>query len=158
MILNLSWGYFSCVLAIPLSSKMFTWLMFIVIVIVINAIYIERHVRIDKQGNWSYWTLLWLDSLIIDNKLSFDDYISKICKKINNQFRQMLSATILLRLYKAFILPHLYYCSTAWHFCGSRITDKLTALNKRILRFIHNDRDSSYCKLLEKTGTPSIVW
>jgi hypothetical protein len=35
------------------------------------------------------------------------DYISKICKKINNQFRQMLSATILLRLYKAFILPHL---------------------------------------------------
>ncbi|CAH3153863.1 unnamed protein product, partial [Porites lobata] len=30
----------------------------------------------------------------------------------------------LLKLYKAFILPHFYYCSSVWHFCGARNADK----------------------------------
>ena len=63
-----------------------------------------------------------LFGMTLDNNLKFDYCISKICRKINNQlnaiirFRKMLSAPILLGLYKAFILPHFYYCSTVWHF------------------------------------------
>ena len=42
----------------------------------------------------------------------------------------------LLKLYKAFILPHFYYCSSVWHFCGARNADKVDNLNNCILRFI----------------------
>ena len=68
--------------------------------------------------------------------------ISSICKKVNNQlnvmirFRKLISKAALIKLYKAFILPHFYYCSSVWHFCGARNTDKIKVLNKRILRFI----------------------
>ena len=75
----------------------------------------------------------------IDNKLHFDKHVSSVCKKINNQlnvmirFRKLLSKATLVKLYKAFILPHFHYCSSVWHFCGARNTEKLDALNKRSL-------------------------
>ena len=61
----------------------------------------------------------------------------------------------MLQLYKAFILPHFYYCSI-WHFCGKRNTDKMEALNKRILKFILKDNDSNYSQLLEKSRNSHI--
>ena len=50
--------------------------------------------------------------MTVDNRLSFDNHISVICKKINNQFnvmprfRKLFNKEMLLKLYKAFILPH----------------------------------------------------
>ena len=83
----------------------------------------------------------------IDKKLNFSSHISNVCKKINNQlyvmlrFRKLIPRGTLLKLYKAYILPHFHYCSSVWHFCGARDAEKLEALNKRILRFILGD----YC-------------
>ena len=62
----------------------------------------------------------------------------------------------MLRLYKAFILPHLQYCSLIWHFSGTRNYDKLESLNKRILRSIFNDSSSSYDELLKKAKIASL--
>ena len=56
--------------------------------------------------------------MTIDNRLSFDNHVSVICKKINNQFnvmlrfRKLINKETLLKLYKAFILPHFYFCSS----------------------------------------------
>jgi len=78
----------------------------------------------------------------IDNNSNFHNYISLICKKVNNQFnvmlrfRNLISKDILVKLYKAYILLHFDYCSTVWHFCSANNRDKIEALNKRILRFI----------------------
>ena len=88
--------------------------------------------------------------MTIDNRLSFDNHVSGICKKINNQFNVMLrfgkltNMETLFKLYKAFILPHFYYCSSVWHFCGARNADKAYNLNKRIVRFIPQDYNSPY--------------
>ena len=56
-----------------------------------------------------------------------------------------------LKLYSAFILHHLQYCSTVWHFCNARNCDKLESLNKRALRIVFNDKVSSYQQLLHKS-------
>ena len=61
-----------------------------------------------------------------------------------------------MRLYKAFILPHCYYCSTVWHFCNTRDSEKLEKLNKRILKFIFKDEDSDYNQLLKKAGITNL--
>jgi len=63
--------------------------------------------------------LLWLtkDSLdllgmTIDSLLNFDEQVSLICKKVNNQlnvmirFRKLVNTSTMLKLYKAFVLPH----------------------------------------------------
>ena len=100
--------------------------------------------------------------MTIDNRLSFDNHVSVICKKINNQFnvmlrfRKLINKETLLKLYKAFILPHFYYCSSVWHFCGARNADKVDNLNKRILRFILQDYSSPYDILLSKDNLKSL--
>ena len=94
--------------------------------------------------------------MTIDDRLSFDNHVSVICKKINNQFnvirrfRKLINMETLLKLYKAFILPHFFYCSSVWHFCGARNADKVDNLNKGILRFILQDCNSPYDILLSK--------
>ena len=60
------------------------------------------------------------------------------------RFRKLISKAALMKLYKAFILPHFYYCSSVWHFCGARNTEKIEVLNKRIVRFILGDFESVY--------------
>ena len=86
----------------------------------------------------------------IDNRLCFDNYISTICKKVNSQFN------VMLRFYKAFIMPHFNYCSSVWHFCGTRNTEKIDILNKQILRFILQDYNSPYDSLLSKVNSKSL--
>ena len=93
---------------------------------------------------------------------SFPSLVSVIRKKINNQFnvmlrfRKLINKETLLKLYKAFILPHFYYCSSVWHFCGARNADKVDNLNKRILRFILQDYSSPYDILLSKVNMKSL--
>ena len=98
----------------------------------------------------------------IDNRPSFDNHVSVICKKINNQFNviirfhKLMNKQTLLKLYKRFILKHFHYCSSVWHFCGARNTDKVDNLNKRILRFILLDYISPYDILLSKVDMKSL--
>ena len=96
--------------------------------------------------------------MTIDNRLSSNNHVSVICKKINNQFnvmlrfRKLINKETLLKLYKAFILPHSYYCS----FCGARNADKVDNLNKCILRFILQDYSSPYDILQCKVNLKSL--
>ena len=76
-----------------------------------------------------------LFGMTIDTEMNFKEHLATICNKINSQysvktrFGKLVSSDTLLRLYKAFILPHFYYCSTVWHFCNNRHSDKLETLN-----------------------------
>ena len=68
------------------------------------------------------------------------------------RFRKLINKETLLKLYKAFILPHFYYCSSVWHFCGARNAGKVDNLNKRILRLILQYYSSPYDILLSKVN------
>ena len=97
-----------------------------------------------------YWVSIWIINFI------FLRHISNICARVHNQiqvikrFRHILSSSTKARLYKAFIMPHFQYCSTIWHFCGARNSEKLELLNKHALRIILSDNVSTYEVLLEK--------
>ena len=80
--------------------------------------------------------------MTVDSQLNFDKQVSLICKKkANNQlnvmirFRKLVNTSTMLKLYKAFVLPHFWYCSEVWHFWSSRNSAKLESLNKRALRY-----------------------
>ena len=74
---------------------------------------------------------------------------------VMTRFGKLMSTETMLRLYKAFILPHFYYCSMVWHFSSKQDSDKLDLLNKRILRFIFKGFNSEYNNLLKKAGMPA---
>ena len=96
-----------------------------------------------------------LFGMTVDDNLCFDEHVCNICKKISNQFNvisrfcKLIPATIVLRLYKVFIVSHFFYCSTIWHFCDSRNRDNLETLNKCILWVILNDSFFKQCSLRE---------
>ena len=60
------------------------------------------------------------------------------------------------KLYKAFIVPYLRYCSTVWHFCGARNRNKLQHLNKRALRIILDEKSLRYQELLSKFNSSDL--
>ena len=98
----------------------------------------------DYSFSFPVKNMLKIFGMEIDNKLNFSSHISNVCKRIDNQFNVMLRfrkripRDTSLKLYKAYILPRFYYCSSVWHFCGAHNTVKLEVLNKRILRFKFN--------------------
>ena len=62
----------------------------------------------------------------------------------------------MLKLYKAFVLPHFLYCSVVWHFWSSRNSEKLETLNKPAPSVVFNDRELTYSQLLERAAATSL--
>ena len=56
-----------------------------------------------------------------------------------------------------FIIPHFNYCSETWHFCNKKITAKPEKVNEHALRLVFNEKQMSYCELLDKIGLPSLA-
>ena len=72
------------------------------------------------------------------------------------RFRKLISNATFVKPFTAFILPHFHYRSSLWHFCGAGNADKIETLNKRILRFVLNDFNSTYDNLLNKVNCASL--
>ena len=90
--------------------------------------------KTDHQFNFSVNDSMELFGITIDKDLTFKQNVSSICKKVNNQFSLMtrfgkpISTETMLRLYRAFIVPHFCYCSMVWHFYSKQDSDKLHLL------------------------------
>ena len=88
--------------------------------------------------------------MTIDNRLNFDNHISTACNNQFNvmlRFRNIIFKDTMLKLYKAFILPHFYYCSSVLHFCGTRNSEKLEAVQYTTL--LNNVEMTLYNKRIE---------
>ena len=96
--------------------------------------------------------------LKIDQRLSFDSHISKICRKASKQLNALkrlggfLSIPQKKVLAQSFILSNFNYCPAIWHFCSEKNLHKMESVQLRALRFIHNDYHSAYSKLLYKSN------
>ena len=79
------------------------------------------------------------------------------CKlQVLKRYKHFIPIYAKKRLYLAYFLPYLTYCSTVWFHCGKRNADKIEKLNESILRFVLNDFNSSYEKLLQEIHQPSL--
>lgn len=99
----------------------------------------------------------------IDNKLSFTDHISNVCKKSSKKvgvimrLRNLIPTRAKLQLYKAAILPHLTYCNIVWHFCKASEARKLERVQERALRAVYCDWNSPYKQLLSWANLPTLM-
>ena len=98
----------------------------------------------------------------LENKLSFNYYLSEICKKATkNVFDKFIAPYMNLSKIKilknAFFKSQFSYCSLIWT-CQSRIINKkLNRLYERCLRIIYCDKQSSFEELLEKESSVSML-
>ena len=83
-----------------------------------------------------------------DSKLSFNEYVSSLCKKASNQ----LNAIRRLRRYlgvkekEVLIISLVYanfnFCPLIWYFCSIKAARKTEKNQTRALRILYNDFDS----------------
>ena len=100
--------------------------------------------------------------ITIDSDLNFNNHISEICKKASRQLNilkrmgKYLNRLGRLTAYYSFILSNFNYCPVIWHYCSEKNSFKMEKIQERALRFIYEDYDIPYEKLLEKSKLPSL--
>ena len=97
-----------------------------------------------------------------DHKLSFDDHISKLCKKVSRKIHALSRVASYMNtskrriLMNAFFKSQFSYCLLVW-MCHSHANNgKINSLHERCLRIIYSDKQSSFETLLEKDSSVSV--
>ena len=98
----------------------------------------------------------------IDDQLSFNEHISNICKSASKQLNALVKLKCFLGfeerkvLINSFILSNFNYCPLIWSISTVKSLNKVENLQKRALRFLHNNYSSSYKELLKKSGKSTV--
>ena len=99
-----------------------------------------------------------LPGISIDNKLSFEEHVSSLCKKASNQLNAISRLHIYLGfkekeiLVNRFVYANFNYCPLIWHFCAAKSVRKFERIQERALRILYNDFESDYEVLLKQSG------
>ena len=93
--------------------------------------------------------------ITIDNKLSFDSHIRKMCKKSGQKLNALSRITTFLNkdqksiIFNAMIKSQFSYCPIIWMFSSRRSNNLINKVHERSLRLITNDENSSFETLLQ---------
>ena len=122
---------------------------------------IQEKLQIDNNEIESENSVTLL-GITIDNRLSFDDYISKLCNKasmqINAIFRlkKYMSQKELEAILNSFLYSNFNYCPLLFHFSTNNLLKKNKNMHKRCLRLTLNDNNIDHKTLLDKRGKESL--
>ena len=115
-------------------------------------------------GNYSIECnpLVKLLGINIDNKLNFNDHVSKICKKVGHKLHALarvsryMTTEKLRVLMKAFIESQFGYCPLIWMFHSRTLNNRINTLHERALRLVYKDTYSSFQDLLHRDKSVTI--
>ena len=100
--------------------------------------------------------------LYIDNKLDFNEHISKICRKVSLKLHALtrishyLNTEKLRIIMKAFIESQFSYCPSIWMFHSRTLNNRINRLHERALRLVYKDSISTFDELLLKDNSFTI--
>ena len=100
--------------------------------------------------------------VIIDNKLTFNEHVSKLCKKASNKLHALariskyMTKDKLRTVMNAFFTSQSTYCPLIWMFHNRTLNNRINKLQERALRLVHNDNTSSFYELLQKDNSFTI--
>ena len=98
----------------------------------------------------------------IDNKISFDNHVSKLCQKASNKLYALARISAytdqnkLRTLMRAFITSQFQYCPLIWMFHSMQLNKNINKIQERALRITYKDAESTYSELLEKDCAATI--
>jgi len=120
--------------------------------VVLNPIiFNDSFVDIETRGKFL--------GLIVDNRLTFSEHISSICKKLSKtvgilySIKDCVPLHLMIQLYYSLAYPYIHYCNLIWSNTYQVHLNPLIMLQKRLIRII---TDSDYLDhtgpLFEETG------
>ena len=100
--------------------------------------------------------------IMIDNKLNFNEHVSKLCKKASQKLHALarisnyMSSAKLRLLMKAFIESQFGYCPLVWMYHSRTLNNQINRLHERSLRLVYKDRTLAFEELLVTDNSVSI--
>ena len=100
--------------------------------------------------------------ITIDNKLSFNEHVSKLCKKTSlklhalSRISNYLSCNKLRVTMKAFIESQFGYCPLIWMFHSRTLNNRINRLHKRALQLVYKCPTLTFEELLVKDNSFTI--
>ena len=118
-------------------------------------------VKVDQYQiqNSNYEKLL---GVIIDNKLTFNEHVTWLCKKASQKLHALARVSRFMNMEKrrtimrAFITSQFGYCPLVWMFHSRTLNNRINKIHERALRIVYNDDYSSFNDLLKKDGSITI--
>ena len=107
-------------------------------------------------------TSVKLLGVTIDNKLNFDEHISKICKTVSTKLHALarvakfMTSEKLRIIMKSFIESQFGYCPLIWMFHSRKLNNRINKLHERALRLVYKDPYASFQELLDRDKTVTI--
>ena len=98
----------------------------------------------------------------IDNKLSFDNHVSKLFQKASNKLyahariSPYMDQNKLRIPMRAIITSQFQYCPLIWMFLSRQLNKKINKIQERVLRITYTDAESTYSELLKKDCSATI--
>ena len=97
----------------------------------------------------------------ISNKSNFDMHVKELCQNINQELcafsrmRRFLNRKETKTLLSIF-MSNFSYCPLIWMFCSNSADKEIKKANKRALRVLNEDYDTSYEELFGEDGSITV--
>ena len=91
----------------------------------------------------------------IDDKLNFNEHVTKLCKKGSQKLHALacvskyFSKDKMRVIMKTFITSQFNYCPLTWMFHSRALNNKINKLHERALRLVYNEENLSFQELLD---------
>ena len=124
--------------------------------------YLENYIKPSVVHRNTRRCILYVKKLlgvIIDDKLTFNEHVSKLCKKASNKLHALariskyMTKDKLRTIMNAFFTSQFAYCPLIWMFHNRTLKNRINKLQERALRLVHNDNTSSFYELLQKDNS-----
>ena len=98
----------------------------------------------------------------IDNKLNFNEHVSKLCMKASQKLHALARVSHFMSIERrktimnAFINSQFGYCPLVWMFHSRRLNKKINNIHERSLRLVYRDNTSTFEELLKQDGSVTI--
>ena len=100
--------------------------------------------------------------VIIDNKLTFNEHVSSLCKKATQKLHALIRVSRFMNtdkkrvIMKSFITSHFNYCPLIWMLHSRLLNTRINKIHERALRIVYNDNISTFDNLLEKDNSVTV--
>ena len=99
--------------------------------------------------------------ITIDNKLRFDEHMSKLCKKASQKLHALARVSRheyreTPYNYECFINSQFGYYPLVWMFHSRSLNNRINRIQERALRIVYNDNLSTFNELLLRDGSVTI--
>ena len=100
--------------------------------------------------------------IIIDNKLTFNEHVSNLCKKASQKLHALARISNYMNIpkrrviMKAFINSQFGYCPLVWMCHSKGLNNRINKIQERALRIVYDDQISSFDDLLIKDKSVTI--